>query len=64
VDKSSVVVPDDDPGSCDEAPGVVDGSGHDRDGGSAAGGKIAANSARVGPTNAIAFLVAVLPDLQ
>jgi hypothetical protein len=48
ADKSGVVAANDDPGSCSEAPRVVDKSDRGRDGGGA-------SSARVGPTNTDAF---------
>jgi hypothetical protein len=61
VEKFGAVATDDDPGACDEAPTVMDGSCRSTDGGrGAAGGKIPAISAWVGPTKVGGFPAAAL----
>jgi hypothetical protein len=53
--KSGSVAVDEDPGSCDEAPGVIEGTCRGRDGGAAAREKISARSTRLGPERTDAF---------
>jgi hypothetical protein len=51
VVKSDAVAADEGLGTCDEAPGVVDGNRRGCDGGGDASGKISASSTRVGLAN-------------